>query len=280
MFKLVKIFEKIYNKCENIQGSDIVYIINNDTRIYLYDCIRERWLYVFEDYNHLLKFLASDVAGNLDSSYMKPFKSRYLNEINMGNDVLVWDTVTYTKDGPIIRQHIENRTYMFIDANNRLVDPRCDYRNILEMSKSDEFANQKYNRFFRRYKENENNLPVYRQDPIPGTGVRKHGTIIRHPKSMSEKRYNSDPEMKDFIRPSRRLCHLPDPWDDERFRPCPKSWKDCTKRKHQWKETPIRDDSDGCCFLEWKTIVTKGKRRNGNWITIICHIFHNFCELR
>lgn len=241
-----------------------MHILHYDTRVYIYDCIKECWLYKFDDYDDLLSFLAKNVSGNLDMSHMRPYKTAYLNDINMGEDYRVWQEVHYTRDSWTIKEHVECRRYMFIDSQNRILDPRNDYVRILELANSDEMKVP--HNFCRYFHRDEKHLPIFRQDPVPGTGTRKHGTLIRHPKSFREKKQNTDPVLERFVRAKRRLCHLPDPWNDEDWRPFPKSWKDCTKRPHQWKEKPIRKSSDGLFFLK-RNIV----KHNG--ITIAPHFF-------
>lgn len=222
-----------------------MHVLNCDARVYVYDSVAECWLYKFDDYTQLLWFLAKNVSGNLDMAHLKPYKTMYLNNINMGDDYRVWQEVCCTKDGWITKEHVEIRRYMFIDSQNRILDPRKDYDRILELAKSDAMKKPRHAHW---YGIAEKDLPVFRQGPVPGTGVRKHGNMIRHPKSFREKRQNTIPETEKFVRAKRRLCHLPDPWNDEDWRPFPKSWKDCTKRQHQWKEKPIRDFSDGFIF--------------------------------
>lgn len=213
--------------------------INNDTRIYIYDCIRECWIYKFDNYERLLWFLAKSVAGNLEFRHLTPYKTVYLNNINMGDDYKVWHESRYTSEGWIIKEHVEFRQYMFVDAYNRILDPRNDYKRILELANSEEMTRSRY--LYRYWRVDDKHLPEFRNGPVPHTGVRGHGSCIRHPKVMNEKRYNSDPETMQFVRPSRRVHLLPDPWADEDWRPRNKSWKDCTKRPHQWKEKPSND---------------------------------------
>lgn len=219
-------------------GEELVLLYNFETsfRCYMYDCINERWLYAFQDYDNLLLFLAREVRQNFDLKFLHPFKSRYLNDINMtGEDVRVWDEIIWTNGMPCKKEHVVLRQYMFIDENHRIIDPRCDYARIKELAEKED-GNVRYMPLvFKNLSKDDKNLPEFRREPVPRTGKRKHGNCIRHPQSFREKKQNVDPETMQFVRPSRRLCHLPDPWEDEKWRPYPKSWKDCTKRKHQWK---------------------------------------------
>ena len=214
-----------------------MYNFETKSRIYLYDCVDQKWLYVFSDYENALRFLAREVYKNKELTFLKPFKSRYLNDINMtGEDVQVWNEIYYMNGFPHKREHVELRRYMFMDEEYRIIDPRRDYAQILKFAE-EENDNVRYMPLvFRNLYKDEKNLPEFRREPVPRTGKRKHGNIIRHPQSFREKKQNADPEYYEFVRPSRRLCHLPDPWDDEKFRPFPKCWKDCTKRKHQYKD--------------------------------------------
>ena len=225
-----------------------MYKIERDTHVYIYDCIQERVLSQFDDYNDLLWFLALEVRGSLDGYRKQPYKTEYLNEINMGNDCITWWAPKYMMGewiGYIC--HSYTRRYMFLDAYNRLLDPRRDYARILELAKSDAMNPRPWH--FNYWGVEAKYLPEFRRGPVPGTGVRNYRSRIRHPQMMNEKRQNSDPETMQFVRPSRRVNNLPNPWMDEDWRPYYKSWKDCTKRPHQWKEKPCRDDSAGFIFF-------------------------------
>lgn len=93
---------------------------------------------------------------------------------------------------------------------------------------------------------NKRHRPVYqyRYDPVPGCGKGHNTRIFRNPHTAAWKRKQvSDNEIRNLrdeypfarvhVKRDKRN-HLPDSWDDIGFSKS-KSWKDCTKRKHQYK---------------------------------------------
>ena len=74
----------------------------------------------------------------------------------------------------------------------------------------------------------------FRFDPVPGSGGRyNRGSYYRQMKTTQEIRW-SIPH-KEYIRGKRSKRYLPDAWDDKPRQYGSKSWKDCTKRKQQFK---------------------------------------------
>lgn len=78
----------------------------------------------------------------------------------------------------------------------------------------------------------QKNIVKYRHDPVPHTSCfRPSRGCLRHMRTTQERRWSfAYPE---FVRGKRTAPNIPNAWDDD-FRPWPKSWKDCTKKRKQW----------------------------------------------
>lgn len=151
------------------------------------------------------------------------YYNTYLDDVNMTfNDLkLVWD---YNEKGYGLR------TYVFLDPDNRIIDPREYIRDIIDLSK-----NPPKNKNWWVSKRYSNNLPEFRKGPVPNTG-RRHwhrGSYYRYPQNMNIKRDSANTEYKEYIHPKNRIHNLPDPWDDIP-RNHSKSWKDQSKKRKQW----------------------------------------------
>jgi len=64
-------------------------------------------------------------------------------------------------------------------------------------------------------------------------GYKSYWKTLRSFKTMSERRCNSDPEYKPFIRAKRK--NLPDAWNDEKPINREKTWKARSRVKRQWQ---------------------------------------------
>lgn len=73
----------------------------------------------------------------------------------------------------------------------------------------------------------------FRIDPVPFINKPHHGNVLRHMRTTQELRYNE--RDKEFVRASRNKRNLPNLYCDYFRDFSQKSWKDCTKRKKQWK---------------------------------------------
>lgn len=77
----------------------------------------------------------------------------------------------------------------------------------------------------------------FRLDPVPFTSCfRPNGRYYRKPRTRQELRLNCDPMHAEYTRGKRRRKQLPNDWDDIWFGRQGRSWKNCTNRKHQYKE--------------------------------------------
>ena len=84
---------------------------------------------------------------------------------------------------------------------------------------------------------------VYRKDPVPGVHKKTRWyQVYRDVQYRQIQQERKNPETKRMVRrTSRRNI---DPWDQEpvRSRWRSKNWKDCSKRKKQWKPKPWRSE--------------------------------------
>jgi hypothetical protein len=141
-----------------------------------------------------------------------------LNQIAMNVNDLELSGFHYGQNGHDEPKY-EKRSIMVVDEFNRIIDPRLYW---------DTIATRKV-----VHKPKRKTHPFrFRFDPVPKTGKRSQGKSLRHPKTMNERRMAADPEMKDFIKPSRDAWQLPHTWDDI-FRPRKHCWKD-KKLTHQY----------------------------------------------
>ena len=73
----------------------------------------------------------------------------------------------------------------------------------------------------------------YRFDPIPGTGNKYRNKYYRHIKTTQELKWNF--VYSEYTRSKRTKRYLPSFWDECIRNNHSKSWKDCTKRRKQYK---------------------------------------------
>ena len=230
-----------------------MYQIVPDKRIWLYHCVEQRWMCLFNSIDDVVRFIAEDLRHKKDNMFLfkserdqSEFLERICMNINECNksvyehyDKLGWSEIEWSV-------LISVPCYMYIDADNRVIDMRLYRKEIERIAYSDEPNNYQSTSFSkrrgsrRRWHEHENYK--YRQTAVPGTGKkwRRHTKVYRHVKTTQELRYNTNPEYEPFVRNRRK--HLPTVYDDIVIEKS-KSWKDCTKRKNQWKERTKHNSS-------------------------------------
>lgn len=154
-----------------------------------------------------------------------------VQNLNMnGNDILVvWDKLQSRQ------ADYTTRRYLFVSkTDNRIIDIRHWEKEIKERAKS--LANESYHFWYPQYlmKKHGGSVPPFRQGPVPS--IHKMGSYggLRHMKTTNERRQNSDPEVKQFVRGSRRPHTLVNAYDDI-WRSYSRSWKDNKKVRHQWE---------------------------------------------
>lgn len=214
-------------------------IENLSEKIYLYDVNNGYYTHAFPSIDDMLKFLASNSQKNW---FGNTYSNTYLDNVNMGNDKYYAPIrhQGYSDSNGDYQSDIEyvvcDKQYMFVDGNYRIIDPRI-YKSKIDFYRENgitDYVNLwKKKKKYRWYRD----IPYeFRSDPVPIVGSKcSCGRYYRHPHTMNERRLNSVPEYKEFVRPSRKGFHLPNAWDDiTRSRIKSKSWKDCTKKRKQW----------------------------------------------
>lgn len=212
-----------------------------DSKIYkIYDVNKECFIATFDTLEEMLVRIAN--KQSIDPWYggyrrglegELGYANHYLDNVNMTfNDIKTW----HKYDG---ETEISLRDYVFLDPDNRIIDPREYMEEILEITKDLSFYNKKYRKLskysfiYRCYEKSS--VPYFREGPVPGTGKRTwhRGSYYRHPKTTNEKRQAAIVENKEFIKPRRNVHNLVDVWDEiPRHRE--KSWKSQSKKRKQW----------------------------------------------
>lgn len=175
----------------------------------------------FESFEEMLDFVA--IGCHIHSFLtLDSYENIYLDYIDLtGHDyVFVKKYNLQTKD---FVTSAEKCIYMFFDNKGNILDLR---QNVTSIHKR-----------YLEYCEKKRHLLApkheFRNGPVPGTSVKYRGRIVRHPKTLNEKKQNAIPEYKDYIRSKRKSKRLPDVYDDDFIRP-EKSWKDKTKSRKAW----------------------------------------------
>ena len=205
-----------------------------DLKVYkIYNVHKGCFVRVFKTMTELLEFLARHQHINSWWGEYRPglesvlgYFNSYLDDVNMNfNDEKY--VGTELSDTSYI-----TRSYIFLDVDNRIFDPRTYIDEIVDIAKNNKFTKQKRSTY-RCY--NETQLPEFRNGPVPGTGVCHchRGSYYRRPKTTRDKRDAANVEYKEYIAPKRRILNLPDSWD-EIPRQSSKSWKDQSKKRKQW----------------------------------------------
>lgn len=216
------------------------YPIDKSEIIYLYDYQKGGAIQKFPSREDVLKFLARNTSKNF---FERNYKNQYLDDINMtGNDIVsVYLWTGNELDGYTNKNSTYLRRYCFIDDNNAVVDFRNDWEKIKKYYEEKNFnysvlwKEKRKHRWYWRF-WNDSYVPVFRRDPIPYTGKRR-GRYFRSFSCVAEMKMNANPEHKPFVRPKRNKNSLAriNYWEDCRSRGRSKSWKDCTKKRHQYE---------------------------------------------
>lgn len=204
----------------------------------LYDLSKGCYIKTFETKNDMIRFLAyhqrlNEWYGNYRKGLegQLGYYNHYLDNIN-----LTFNDTIRVYDGPSEFKYFI-RPYVFIDPDDRIIDPREYIDEIINFYKANQSIKREYNAYY--YYKYVKCLPEFREGPVPGTGKRHQhrGSYYRIPKTIRDKRTNCIEEHKEFIRGKRSNKHLPDPWDEyTRSDRRSKSWKDQSKKKHQWEK--------------------------------------------
>lgn len=216
------------------------YPIDKSEIIYLYDYQKEEVVQKFPSREDVLKFLAENTSKR---EFEREYRNEFLDNINMtGNDILT--VFMWTRDDlDKMSQKSETylRRYCFIDGNDATIDFRNDWKKIKKYYEEKKFdyvvlmKSKRKHRWHWRF-WNDSYKPEFRKDPIPYTGKRR-SRYFRTFSCVAEMRMNAAPEYKSFVRPKRNQNSLLRIgfWEDSRSRSKSKSWKDCTKKRHQYE---------------------------------------------
>lgn len=205
-----------------------------DLKVYkIYDVNNGYFIRTFDTFTELLEFLARHQHVDSWWGEYRPglegvfgYCNTYLDDVNMNFNDKKYVSRELSPTSYWIR------SYLFLDEENRIFDPRKYINEIIDIIKNNKFTKRKrygYRCFY------ESQLPDFRKGPVPGTGVRHNhrGSYYRHPKTMNEKRQSANVEYKEYIPPKKHILNIPDAWD-EIPRSKSKSWKDQTKKRKQW----------------------------------------------
>ena len=187
-------------------------------KYYLFKATNEGWVTynIFSDYEHLIKFLASYQSGVLDWREGSPYYNNWiLDKISMNFQD---EYVTIDWFGNIERY---TRPWVLIDEDNRIVDPRKFYDDIIA------YERPAYQRNYPHH--------VFRRAPVPGTGHRKHAHYWRSVHYGQIVRMVKHPDFEKYGRKS-HYQNMDQIYFDYPIRYYDKSWKSSTKCRKQWEK--------------------------------------------
>lgn len=203
-----------------------MYQTQKQTKYYVYDCIKQTYLYVAENWESLIGWIAGwNYAPcwqeNIAFGSNKKLRNRILDDFNC----TLQDTSIHY-DWNDVRSCL--REYTVFDDDFRIIDMRLYEKEILAYRRPKNFK-RKYKTKAMEYKY-EKTKPEFRNGPVPYVGHHWR-YCYRHPKTFNEMKQNCDVEYRQYVR--KRRAHLPTAWDDI-YRDTPRCWKDQSKKKKQW----------------------------------------------
>ena len=187
-------------------------------RYYLLKATNEGWIThaIFSDYEHLIAHLASYQSGIIDYREGKPYYNNWLLDkisMNFQDEYVTSDWFGET--------HKYTRPWVLMDAENRIVDPRLFYDDIIA------YVRPPYQPYYRPH--------VFRRGPVPGTGHHKHGHYWRSVHYGQIIRMLKHPDFEQYGR-KRRYQNMDQVYFDYPIRHYDKSWKSSTKCRKQWEK--------------------------------------------
>lgn len=203
-----------------------MYQTQKQTKYYVYNCIKQSYLYVAESWNDLISWIAQwnytpCWQENITFGSNKKVRNRILDDFNC----TLQDTSVHY-DWNDVRSYL--REYTVFDDDFRIIDMRLYEKEILAYRRP-KSSKRKYKSKALEYKY-EKTKPEFRNGPVPYVGHHWH-YCYRHPKTFNEMKQNGDVEYRQYVR--KRRSHLPTSWDDI-YRDTPRCWKDQSKKKKQW----------------------------------------------
>lgn len=192
--------------------------------LYQYDNCGFSLIKTFYSHGELIKFLS--LYQSAEPQYVDKklvYNNRYLDYINLTyNDTYsVYD---------IFSKQTYLRQYMFFDKNYAVVDVRKFIKEILYT------ANHSKRNYYSRNSWRISRATGYefRRTPIPYTGKRV-SSVCRNIKIGRIIRDFKNPENKNYIR-KKYYYNIEEVCYDYPFKNKSKSWKDQSKKKHQWEK--------------------------------------------
>ena len=206
-----------------------MYQIQKQTKYYVYNCVKQTYLYVAENWGDLIGWIARynyspGWRDNIAFGTNNKLRNRFLENFNCTmNDTRVycnWFDEYWTN----------LREYTVFDDDFRIIDMRLYEKEIVAYRLPNSLRHQ-YKTKALEYKY-EKTKPEFRNGPVPGTGTgwRRYGGY-RHPHTLNEMRQNCEPEHQRYVRKRRK--NLPTVYDDI-YRNTSRCWKDQGKKKKQW----------------------------------------------
>ena len=204
-----------------------MYQTQKQTKYYVYNCVKQSYLYVAENWESLIGWIANYNYApgwwdNIALGSNKKLRNRILDDFNC-----TFKDTSIHYDWNDVRSCL--REYTVFDDDFRIIDMRLFEKEILAYNRSKNFK-RKYKNKSLEYKY-EKTKPEFRNGPVPRTSSHRGGFAMRHPHTLNEMRQNCIPEYHDYVR--KRRNHLPTTYDDI-WRDTPRCWKDQSKKKKQW----------------------------------------------
>lgn len=212
-------------------------VANNSEKYYVFNIVSNKLIIELSGKDELIHWFARSQNSKKEWSWdSSKYNNKYLDNLNItGEDTYLLST--YTSDG--FNYDYVTREYMVIDGYNRVIDVRLFYKDILAEAKRLSNIPYKYDRgswyisAMRRDVGKNYNGAKFRQEPVPYIRHRRGYKFYRRIRTTNELRQNTAPEMKEFVRASRREHNLPTSWD-ERSRHIDNCWKSQRKCRKQW----------------------------------------------
>ena len=203
-----------------LKGSLREFSSRNDFLLHLY--------YLYFKENRSMYYRKNYFRETFLSSYKKD-RTKLPYDINISGKDL---KVNLIQEGLYYKEIKSLREIIIFDEDLRLLDIRNLYDEIIKIG-----TNTKEPNFYSWKKDTKY---VFRKGPVPLTGKKyRHWNCCKNPKRMQELKNLEDKDVFTYTRAKRRVDlgsldgfyedFYKDRWSD-------KSWKTCTKRKHQWKE--------------------------------------------
>lgn len=149
----------------------------------------------------------------------------FLKLSKTGNTIL--DNLDYS--GSDLNSDGSAKRYILLDGYNRVIDARIYIDDIKLYAELERKGRKRVSYYNTRFEQNH---CVFRETPVPGTGVR-HWGYYRRPRLLRSIRQASIKEYEQYIR-KKATIDKADAWWDEFPKDMNKNWKHQGKRRRQW----------------------------------------------